>query len=175
MNSIVAAIETLAGYSGVYMALISVLTAIMGMWFLIKAFMLLRKMGQHGSQDGLSSVITHVVVGLCLFSFGSFLFFGTNSLFGAGVSQNAEMIFAYAPTTIGQLEDEEFRSAIVAAIVMFQMIGIYGIIKGMTLMVAYNRGSIREIGPVWTHIIAGFFAVNFPAFFAWVEAIISGG
>lgn len=175
MDSIVTAIERVAGYSGIYMQLVLVIGIVAGLWFMISGLLIMRNMGSGRQGDeGLSGVMSRLIVGICLFSFSTFLVMGSVTLFGGStnMTSNAEMIFAYAPETAGQFSDPEFRASIVAAVIVFQMIGVYGIFKGITMVVAYNKGTQREMGPIWTHIGFGLIALNFPAFFAWVEAIV---
>lgn len=174
MDSIVTAIEGIANLSGVYMAFMSVLTAIIGLVFILISAMKMREMGNgRQSEVSVSIILSYFVVGICFLSFGTFLTFGSMSIFGDTWTSDAEQIFSYAPETAGQFTDPEFRASIVAAIVCFQMIGVWAVAKGLTLIVAYNKGTVREIGPAITHIVAGILVINFPAFFQWVEALMT--
>lgn len=162
MNSLLQAIVNVAGLLPVMTSVVVIVAFISGIIFFIKAIVAMAKPANssHGSEVGF--VVTNLIVGTVLVTLGSFVIMMTQTLFSSNTVSNAGEIFAYAPGTIGVIDDASTRRVITAIVGIVQFIGLIGFIRGLFLMSAYSKQAVQSIGPAVTFIIAGILAMNFP-------------
>lgn len=162
MNTLLQAIVNVAGLLPALTSLVVAIAFISGLWFFAKGIIAMARPERSGSEPDVGFVVTHVVVGALLIALGSWVIMLTQTLFSTGTVSTAEEIFAYAPGTIGLVEDETTRTVIRSIIAIIQFIGLIGIIRGLFLFSAYSKQAVRSIGPAFTFLFAGILAMNFP-------------
>lgn len=173
MDSIFTALERFAGYIPSLQVVIYYVAWIIGLTLVIRGFVILKNANSQRTQEGTGSALTYFLAGLSCMGMAQVVDIFAFSLFGVEATQNPAAIFSYAPITMGQLEDAQTRESITSIIMVVQMIGLLGFLKGINLMISYNKGVIRETSPIWVHLFFSVCAINFPIFFALFERLFS--
>ena len=173
MNSIFTALENFAGYIPAIQLVVYWLAWIIGLVLVIAGFGILKNANSSHTQQGTGSAITYFIAGVSCMGLAIAIDTLSVTLFQGDATSNPADIFSYAPITVGQLEDAQTRRSITSIIMIIQFIGLLGFLKGITLLVSYNKGTIRETSPIWVHLGAGVCAINFPVFFGLFEKLFS--
>lgn len=173
MNSLLQAIVNVSALVPVMTALVVIVAFISGLVFFIKALVAMKNGNTGGRESGPNFVVTNLIVGTVLISVGTFALMMTNTLFSSSTVSNAEEIFAYAPGTIGVINDETTRRIIIAIVRIVQFIGLIGFIRGFFLMSAYSKQAVPSLGPAITFVLAGILAMNFPRVVGMFSALFS--
>mgnify|MGYP007011833743 FL=1 len=119
---------------------------------------------------------SQIFIGVLFISLPALLLSLSETFFGTGI-QSADMIFAYAPHTLGLFDAGSPGRAMITGIIMIiQFIGIIAVMRGLHLLnrSAQGDGGPKTFGPGVTFLISGIAAVNFPLFFGAVERLITG-
>lgn len=161
MNSLLQAIVNVAGLLPVMTALVVVIAFIAGLVFFSQALIAMARPANSNNVD-VKLIVTNLFVGTVLISLGFGVIVMTQTLFNTSSVSTAESIFAYAPNTIGVIDDPTTRIVIRSIVGIVQFIGLIGFIRGLFLFSAYSKQQVRTIGPAFTFVFAGILAMNFP-------------
>lgn len=125
--------------------------------------------GSYGAPFG------RIVIGVLFISLPALILSLTTTFFGTSVP-SADMIFAYAPATIGLFDaDSPGRTMMTGIVMIVQFVGLIAVIRGLILLnqTAQGGGGPKTFGPGMTFLISGIMAINFPLFMGAIERLLS--
>lgn len=131
--------------------------------------------GPNGGSYG--APFTRIVIGVLFISLPALILSLTTTFFATSVP-SADMIFAYAPETIGLFDtDSPGRTMLTGIVMIVQFVGLIAVIRGLILLnqTAQGGGGPKTFGPGITFVISGIMAINFPLFIGAIEQLITAG
>lgn len=161
MNNLLQAIVNVAGLLPVMTGLVVLIAFIAGLVFFSQALVAMARPANSHNVD-VKLIATNMFIGTILISLGFGVIVMTQTMFQTSSVSSAEDIFAYAPNTIGLVQDETTRTVIRSIVGIVQFIGLIGFIRGLFLFSAYAKQNVRTVGPAFTFVFAGILAMNFP-------------
>lgn len=170
INNVVAMLPSLQ-------TLFMILSWLMGAIFIMMAVKAASKRSEMGRNSGSwSAPMWQFIIGVCFIALPGLLAGLTLTFFNQAIP-DASSIFAYAPATVGMMEDEGVARTMIegiTSIVMF--VGIIAVMRGLHLLnqtAQGGGGGPKTFGPGITFVIAGIMAVNFPLFVGMMELLIT--
>lgn len=148
-------------------ALISVLSVILGAFLILYNMIKLSKFGTDGKAQSLTPILGSIAVGALLIAVGQTVNVSLTTLFGdESVVQYSSI--AYDPG--GSFDLTRFNRAMTAVFAFLYIIGMISFVRGFMILKNALEGSGQQTkGQAFTHIIGGTLLVNMPGFIQAIE------
>lgn len=152
-------VRFISNVRGPLQLLLWTLSAVLGLFFLITAFL---RMARGAAQDGPrgslgSGTLTRIIIGSVLLSLASTADVFTSTLFGGGIVKFDGMAIPGIPTS----ELDQINQAVAAILIFIQIVGFIAFIRGFLMLRALaDANTSVSAAAAFTHVLGGAVAIN---------------